>query len=78
MQQSASSSPQPIPCEICGSIKGQVLYRPKHAPGPVVRCESCGLVYISPRLDTRALIEGGPVGSEGDAAILTSVSLGVV
>jgi SAM-dependent methyltransferase len=38
-----------IACNLCGSTQLTPLYRPKRSPGPIVRCNVCGLVYVSPR-----------------------------
>lgn len=53
------TTPQPIPCAVCGAVDPHTLYRPPASPGPVVRCRRCGMVYVSPRHDPRALIHDG-------------------
>ena len=46
-------------CPICNSDAQSLMYRPILAPGPVVRCRSCGCVYISEVRDRRAIIFDG-------------------
>ena len=65
---------EPIPCPLCGALDQQPLYQPAASPGPVVRCRRCGLVYVSPRLDTHALIFDGPTAGNS-AQALTSANL---
>lgn len=55
------STPLFVICAICGSKNYQPLYHPRHSPGPVVKCTTCGLVYVSPRTDQHAIINEGPV-----------------
>lgn len=59
----ASPAPAPpppaVPCTVCGAVDHRTLYRPHTSPGPVVRCRRCGMVYVSPRQDQRALIHDG-------------------
>lgn len=62
-------------CPICQQETGSLLYRPRSAPGPVVRCQICGLIYVSPVQDSRAIIGDGPVLAGADPAILTSENL---
>jgi len=63
---------EPVPCAVCGAMERQALFRPARSPGPVVRCGRCGMVYVSPRLDTHALIfKGADVG--GEAAMSLSL-----
>lgn len=68
------STPTPVACPLCGALDQQALYQPRHSPGPVVRCRRCGMVYVSPRLDTHALIFDGPTDSQS-ARALTSADL---
>lgn len=56
---SAGPSPQAIPCVVCGSLDQAPFLRPARSPGPVVRCRGCGLVFVSPREDLRAIIDEG-------------------
>ena len=51
--------PGPIPCAVCGSLEQAPFLRPARSPGPVVRCRGCGLVFVSPREDERAIIDEG-------------------
>lgn len=62
-------------CVVCSADQAQRLFRPGQSPGPVVRCENCGMVYVSPVEDDRALIDEGPVGGSVDARLLTSSDL---
>lgn len=65
-----------LPCALCSSWDHQVLYRPAHSPGPVVRCRRCGLVYVSPRRRCQALILDGPVLGDQPAHLRWSRNLG--
>lgn len=56
---SAGPPPQAIPCAVCGSLDQAPFLRPARSPGPVVRCRGCGLVFVSPREDLRAIIDEG-------------------
>ena len=56
----ASGAEQPVPCGVCGALDHRAVFSPRRSPGPVVRCRQCGLLYISPRRDERALIFDGP------------------
>lgn len=56
---SAGPPPQAIPCVVCGSLDQAPFLRPARSPGPVVRCRGCGLVFVSPREDLRAIIDEG-------------------
>ncbi|MCC7359788.1 MAG: class I SAM-dependent methyltransferase [Anaerolineales bacterium] len=68
------SAPRPVPCPLCGALDQQPLYRPRYSPGPVVRCRRCAMVYVSPRLDTHALIFDGPTAAAA-AGTLSSADL---
>ncbi len=35
-------------CVVCGGMSTRTLFRPRLSPGPVVRCNGCGLVYVCP------------------------------
>ncbi len=61
-----------VRCTICEADDPHTLFRPRHSPGPVVRCGRCGLVYVSPREDAHALICDGPVLSQLPPATLRS------
>ena len=61
-------------CPLCNSTVVRLLFRPRRAPGPVVRCRCCGLVYISPIERDQAIITG-PVLPDGREHILTSSNL---
>ncbi len=50
-----------VACALCEVTETANVFHPPHSPGPVVQCQRCGLVYVSPRMDTRALIYDGPV-----------------
>ena len=43
-------------CGVCGQSHTRTLYYPKNSPGPVVRCQNCGFVYIASFHDPSALI----------------------
>jgi 2-polyprenyl-3-methyl-5-hydroxy-6-metoxy-1,4-benzoquinol methylase len=62
-------------CIICGEQRRSSLYRPKNAPGPVVRCLSCGMIYIAPVEREQALIVEGPVLRGAHSSMLTSENL---
>jgi SAM-dependent methyltransferase len=59
-------------CAICEHDQAEFLFRPKSAPGPVVRCRRCGLPYVSSVQDGRAVIHDGPVLGGLDRIALTS------
>ncbi len=59
-------------CALCGWDEALLLFCPRSAPGPVVRCQRCGLVCVSPVEDDRALIDGGPPVGGLDPEVLTS------
>jgi SAM-dependent methyltransferase len=65
-------------CVLCGVDCAERLFRPPAAPGPVVRCRQCGLVYISPIEDARALIFEGPVLSASASGAATSADLALL
>lgn len=48
-----------VPCVVCGDNAPIQVFRPRSAPGPVVRCGVCGMVFISPRERTASLIADG-------------------
>jgi SAM-dependent methyltransferase len=63
-------------CPVCAHQVASVLFRPKASPGPISKCQKCGMVYISSIEDQRALIFEGPViNGYTDADILTSSNL---
>ena len=35
-------------CAVCDSVSRRALFRPRLSPGLIVRCETCGLVYVYP------------------------------
>jgi SAM-dependent methyltransferase len=45
-----------VACALCGSSEKDVLYK-QIVPYQVVRCRSCGLFYLSPRLPESAMME---------------------
>jgi len=57
-------------CPICDALPGNPLFRPAHSPGPVARCQQCGLVYVSPIEQDQVIITTPRL--EHDPAILTS------
>jgi SAM-dependent methyltransferase len=41
---------QPVPCNLCGSLSQEVLFRTGEAqPNQIVKCTDCGLMFASPR-----------------------------
>jgi SAM-dependent methyltransferase len=59
-----------VPCAVCGAAAQQPLFHPARSPGPVVRCGRCGMVYVSPRLDTHALIfKGADVAADAGVSL---------
>jgi 2-polyprenyl-3-methyl-5-hydroxy-6-metoxy-1,4-benzoquinol methylase len=48
-------------CCVCGQDNYTPLYKPAKSPGPVVRCNACGFVYVTPIEQDKALIQKGPV-----------------
>lgn len=62
-------------CALCDQDKTEFLFRPRSSPGPVVRCRHCGLVYVSPLQDGRAVIQDGPILGNLDPQVLTSADL---
>lgn len=62
-------------CAICDQDQAEYLVRPASSPGPVVRCQHCGLLYVSSIQDGRALIQDGPVLGNLDPKVLTSANL---
>jgi SAM-dependent methyltransferase len=61
-------------CVVCDAAEVKPLFRARQSPGPVVRCRRCGLVYVAPIEDDRALISIGPPLGPGDPAMLTSAN----
>jgi len=39
---------QEVSCAICEARSAELLFWPAHSPGPLVRCRTGGLVYVSP------------------------------
>lgn len=35
-------------CIVCGGTSAHTLFRPRLSPGPIVRCDTCGLVCVYP------------------------------
>lgn len=71
---SHSRAPE-IACVLCGQMDAIQLYYPTRSPGPVVRCRMCGLIYISPRVNRKSIIESGPVLVEGQERLRNSNNL---
>jgi 2-polyprenyl-3-methyl-5-hydroxy-6-metoxy-1,4-benzoquinol methylase len=63
-------------CPICHHQNYDLLYQPAKSPGPVVRCQNCGLIYVSTILSAKAIIQDGPVGvqPESDLAHSSEIS----
>jgi 2-polyprenyl-3-methyl-5-hydroxy-6-metoxy-1,4-benzoquinol methylase len=47
----------PVACTLCQKQNHALLFRPRLSPGPVVKCQTCGLVYVSPVKHTERLAE---------------------
>ena len=62
-------------CSVCDSTRFRVWWRPPRAPGPVVRCEECGFVYVNPIETDKALILDGPVLGGRSPHLLESCDL---
>lgn len=62
-------------CPVCNAAHAQLLYYPQQSPGPVVRCGSCSMIYVSPIEKQQALIHDGPVLAELNQSVLTSRNL---
>ncbi len=65
---------QQSPCPVCGKQMTRMLFRPWASPGPVVRCQNCDMIYVTP-VDPHYLIGEGPVLWAANAALLTSKDL---
>ncbi len=50
-------SPRFIPCAVCDSVDPAPFLHPRRSPGPVVRCRTCGMVYVSPIESPDSLID---------------------
>lgn len=49
MENASSAHPwQDGRCVVCHGPSARTLFRPRLSPGPVVRCDNCGLVYVYP------------------------------
>ncbi len=52
---------QNFPCDLCGEVNEEFLYTKRGSltdyPFRVVRCRSCGLIYLNPRLGEQAIKE---------------------
>ena len=62
-------------CVVCCAERARLLFLPSQSPGPMVRCDKCSMVYISPIEDDHALISEGPAIGSVDARLLTSSDL---
>ena len=62
-------------CPVCQTNQAVQLYRPHHSPGPVGRCEHCGMVFITQIEDARALIFEGPANDAQHERLLKSSNL---
>ncbi len=49
--------PRFIPCAVCDSVDPAPFLHPRRSPGPVVRCRTCGMVYVSPIESSGSLID---------------------
>ena len=64
-----------VACALCGAQDERLLFRPARSPGPVAQCRQCGLVYISPRKLSKALVYDGPELGDQPASLLHSREL---
>jgi 2-polyprenyl-3-methyl-5-hydroxy-6-metoxy-1,4-benzoquinol methylase len=64
-----------ISCALCGAQDERRLFQPARSPGPVVQCRRCGLVYVSPRARSEALIYDGPELADQPTGLLHSRDL---
>ena len=63
-------------CPVCDHQYSKVLYTPKPSPGPVSKCQNCGMVFVSKIEDDHAIIFEGPVTyDKTDPKICTSANL---
>ncbi len=62
-------------CPVCQSKAVTHWYRPSHAPGPVGRCNECGMVFIAQIDDMRALIFEGPASDAQHERLLMSADM---
>lgn len=62
-------------CSICGQKNYDYWYKPAQSPGPVVKCQECGFVYVNPIQSTKALIQEGPVLGNRSIHLLESSNL---
>lgn len=65
-------------CPVCGGNRTRPFLAPPKSPGPVVKCETCGFVFVNPITATRALIEKGPGIGRNAAHLLTSANLDAI
>ena len=63
-------------CPVCDHQDSKVLYKPNLSPGPVSKCQNCGMVYVSKIEDNHAITFEGPVTyGKTDPKICTSANL---
>jgi 2-polyprenyl-3-methyl-5-hydroxy-6-metoxy-1,4-benzoquinol methylase len=62
-------------CPVCGSDDPRFFFRPSRSPGPIVKCNRCHFVYISPIQTTKSLIQTGPVLNDRSPSLLHSSNL---
>lgn len=57
--------PLQVPCALCRETNHVSLFRPRLSPGPIVRCETCGLIYVSPVEQTERLVSSETAADTG-------------
>lgn len=62
-------------CPVCGDARSDPYLQPPRSPGPVVKCRTCGFVYVNPVQTTPALIDSGPVLGKNSPRLLESSDL---
>lgn len=62
-------------CPVCKSGQHELLYTPAQAPGPVSRCENCGMVYISEIVNSTSIIHDGARMAESNLQLRFSSDL---
>jgi len=62
-------------CPVCDHDQTRLLFHARRAPGPIVRCQHCDLVFVSPVQNGHSIIWDGPVCAPASKA-LTSADLG--
>jgi SAM-dependent methyltransferase len=53
-----------LPCDLCGAAGPELLLRSERLDGPLVRCRSCGLVYVGERRHDYTFAGADPARSQ--------------